>query len=86
MTLMGILNNNIHVNENGSIVPLEDSRYAWQPIGRPHIELASGKIVPVTIDLGSEITLPLKSKTFLSKLLNMMSIILQLCSSIVLFL
>ena len=74
---MWILNNNIHVNKDGSIVPVEDSRYAWQPIGGPHIELATGKAMPVTIDLGSEITLPLESRTSLSKLLRMMSIILK---------
>ena len=72
-----ILNSEVHIDHHGTIVPVESSKYAWQPIGGPHIELSAGRNVPVTIDLCSEISLPLESKNPLHKLLSMMSTVLK---------
>lgn len=46
--IIWILNNDIHIDKDGILISLERSKYAWQPIGGPHIELASGRNVPVT--------------------------------------
>ena len=70
---MCILNQHVHINENGSLVPLSESSFAWQPIGGPHIELATGRSVPITMKLCSEIALPLESRMSLHSLLQMMS-------------
>ena len=72
-----ILNSEVHIDKNGDLVSLESSKYAWQPIGGPHLELATARNVPVMIDLRSEVALPLESKNSLKKLLQMMSTILK---------
>ena len=74
---MWILNQDVHINEKGCQVPLHESSFAWQPIGGPHIELATGRSVPITVELCSEITLPLESRTSLHRLLQMMSTLLK---------
>ena len=74
-----ILNSEIHIDHHGTIVPVESSKYTWQPIGGPHIELATGRSVPITVELCSEIAiaLPLESQMSLHSLLQMMSTLLK---------
>ena len=73
---MWILNHSVHIDNKGNLVPLHESTFAWQPIGGPQIELA-GRSTPVTIDLGSEINLPLESKKLLRGLLQLMQGLLK---------
>ena len=74
---MWILNQHLRINKNGSLVPFSDLSFAWQPIGGPHIELATGRSVPITMKLCSEIALPLESQMSLYSLLQMMSTLLK---------
>ena len=60
---MWILNQDVHINENGCLVSLHESSFAWQPVGRLHIELETERSVPITVELCSEITLPLELRT-----------------------
>ena len=75
---MWILNQNVHITEHGVCVAVHQSGFAWQPIGGPQIELVTaGRNGPVTVELCSEIALPLESKESLNGLLQMMSTLLK---------
>ena len=74
---MWILNQNVHINELGVCVPVNESDFAWQPVGGPHIELVAGRNGSITVELCSEIKLPLESRESLKHLLQMMSTLLK---------
>ena len=54
-----VLNPDVHIDSAGVRIPVCDSKYAWQPIGGPTIELAAGKNTSLSLPLHSDITLPL---------------------------
>lgn len=75
--IMWILSPNIQINEKGFLVSASESKYVWQPIGGPQIDLSGGRNFPASIELYSEISLPLQSIVPLQKLLQMMTITLK---------
>lgn len=66
-----VLNKELHINEDGVQVPPRESKYAWQPLGGPCIDLP-GKSASQTIDLQCDICLPLQSRVPLQNLLHAM--------------
>lgn len=63
-----ILSPNVHISSYGEQIPVEESAFAWQPIGGPQIDLALTR--SGSFDLQSEICLPLESATPLHNLLE----------------
>ena len=61
-----VLNESVHINGNGELVELENSKYVWPGIGGPCIETMFGK--GQSTDIKSSIFLPLESKNSLKKL------------------
>ena len=64
-----VLNSHLHISEDGVEIHEGLSKFAWQPIGGPCIEVLSKSSV---IDLQCDILLPLKSAEPLQKLLVVM--------------
>ena len=73
-----ILNEAIHINSNGELIPLQDSHYVWPGVGGPCIETVFGKNQGTrTVDIKSKIHLPLESKNCLSNLIEGMTAVLK---------
>ena len=62
----------MHIDSSGVQVPLCESKYAWQPIGGPNIELAPGRAANLSLTLKTDITMPLESSVALNQLLESM--------------
>ena len=71
--IMWILSPSVQINESGSLVAPSASHYVWQPIGGPQIDISGGRNFPTSIELYSEISLPLQSSIPLNSLLHMMT-------------
>ncbi|XP_065913247.1 uncharacterized protein [Dysidea avara] len=67
-----VLSPEVHIDSSGVQVPLCESKYAWQPIGGPNIELAPGRAANLSLTLKSDITMPLESSVALNQLLESM--------------
>ena len=72
-----VLSPDIHIDDSGKLIPTSQSKYAWQPIGGPNIELTTARNSSMSLSLGSKITLPLESAATLKRLLEMMKSILK---------
>lgn len=66
-----VLNESTQIDENGTLIPLENSQFVWQPIGGPCIETMYAKS-STRIDIKSIITTPLSTLP-LGKLLDIMT-------------
>ena len=67
-----VLSPEIHISRSGILIPTRESKYAWQPIGGPNIELPAGKSQSLTLPLFSNIAVPLESSNTLNALLEVM--------------
>ncbi len=67
-----VLNQHLQIDEDGKQIPEEETKYAWQPIGGPSIEVAGKGNTMTVIDLQSPILLPLQSSDPLQRLLRRM--------------
>ena len=67
-----VLNPKVHISADGTLIPLLESHYAWQPIGGPCIKLAMKGQTGSAINLESDIQLPLESADALHLLLTRM--------------
>lgn len=73
---MWILNTEVHIDEMGVQVPLQDSDYVWQPIGGPCIGTCYSGGKSTKVDIKSSVILPLESKQSLHSLvLNMKTVL-----------
>ena len=69
-----VLSKHLHISEDGLEIPEELSKFAWQPIGGPGIEIPSKSSV---VDLHCDIQLPLKSAEPLHNLLKVMKVLFK---------
>ena len=66
-----VLNDHVQIDEDGNLIPLDQRKLAWQPIGGPCIETI-GKSYCASGDLKSDVKLPLESSQTLTNLLRRM--------------
>lgn len=76
-TNVWVLNKHLHINEDGIQIPESESKYAWQPIGGPSIELAAKSMSHTSINLECDIQLPLQSSGPLRNLLHLMQTVFK---------
>ena len=73
-----VLNKHLHISQDGAEIPEGMSKFAWQPLGGPCIELpGKGSVV----DLQCNIQLSLKSAEHLHNLLEVMKTLFKTTSS-----
>ena len=72
-----VLNKHLHIDEDGRQISESESKYAWQPIGGPCIELAGKNMLQTSIDLQCNIVKPLQSSQSLQKLLQLMQMVFK---------
>ena len=65
-----VLSPTIHINSSGDLVPLSDSKYAWQPIGGPVMQLICKDSSASSMKLESEVELDLECSSSLKHLLE----------------
>ena len=67
-----LLNQSVHINANGDLIPVDQSPYSWQPIGGPTIELMGKSNTAGKFSLECDIQVPLESSSCLHNLLQRM--------------
>ena len=65
-----VLSPSLHINSSGDFVPASDSKYAWQPIGGPVVQLIGKDSAASSMGLESEVQLHLESSSSLRELLE----------------
>ena len=65
-----VLSPTIHINSSGDVVPASNSKYAWQPIGGPVVQLIGKDSSASSMRLESEVQLDLESSSSLRELLE----------------
>lgn len=65
-----MLSPTIHINSSGCLVPASDSKYTWQPIGGPVVQLIGKDSGAASMKLESEVQLDLESSSSLRELIQ----------------